>query len=534
MTDWYAERMPAPAKGASLTLRDLLTVVFYRRNLVLVAMAVPLVLGLLFALATRPAFVADARLLILLSSDYAARSQTSGEQVTNIAFDRDQIVKAEIEILGSRDLYEQVIQSIGPRTIYPGLVDGTSTQDHGVSRHAMSDMVDQFGRNLRIDTFQGSNVLRLEFRHPDASVASNALDALIQLYFERRRTVFSQERTSFLTSQRDSFGQRLKAVSDELTDFQRKNNVANLDQQLSLLLGKQSDLRAQQMQNEDRFRSGSAQVAALQKRLAALPSSVVVFSENTRLQSLDNLRLQLLQLQVRRADLITRFQDSSRQIQDLDQQIRSIQSLLAGEAPRLSDTQRLGRNVVFDDLQRDYLRLQAELDGLTAQRASLKQQGDDLSGQINDLLAKSSQLRELQLNRSLLEESFRSYTLRVEDARVAENADRGRSANVRIVQPPEVPSKPQSARGGILIGALLASVLVGAVAAVLANATRQVFLTPADAERALGLPVLAAPPLRGGTPAASSTFFSWWRRPDNKVSKTLAGSGLSSRLGLTR
>jgi len=102
-----------------VTMRDVLTAVFYDRWAILTAFLVPLCLGIAAAALVRTSYEAEARLLVLLGREYMFRPET-GEPIPGFAFDREQIVKAELEILGSRELKAEVIKTIGLDELYPG------------------------------------------------------------------------------------------------------------------------------------------------------------------------------------------------------------------------------------------------------------------------------------------------------------------------------------------------------------------------------------------------------------------------------
>ncbi len=70
--------------------------------------------------------------------------------------------------------------------------------------------------------------------------------------------------------------------------------------------------------------------------------------------------------------------------------------------------------------------------------------------------------------------------------------ERTRAANVRIVQPPEPPAHGSSLRTLVAAAGLVFGVVAACATLVIKIATRQIFLTIRDAERALDLPVVVS------------------------------------------
>ena len=99
------------AKGGSryrlrspVTLRELITPIFYYKRAAILAFMIPMFIALVAVIMARPVYTAQSRLLILLGDDYVFQSGGMGTANTSQSFDRPQIVNAEMEILGSDDL----------------------------------------------------------------------------------------------------------------------------------------------------------------------------------------------------------------------------------------------------------------------------------------------------------------------------------------------------------------------------------------------------------------------------------------------
>jgi uncharacterized protein involved in exopolysaccharide biosynthesis len=231
---------------------------------------------------------------------------------------------------------------------------------------------------------------------------------------------------------------------------------------------------------------------------------VLLSNDNTRAPALDSARGTLMSLELRRRDLLTKYKETSRVIADVDAQIAQARAFMSQDDKRTTDSTRRGRNPVLDDLERDLARLEAELKGLHARRAEIEANIRKQRERLAEMAVQQQAFRALERDRTLIEDSYRTYTTRLEQAKITEEFDKSKSANVRIIASAEPPSEGRSLRLPIMAAAVFLGLLTALATAFVVAQMRQTFLTPEDTERVLGLPVLLTVPLRERGPDARS------------------------------
>ncbi|MGQ0677440.1 MAG: GumC family protein [Rhodospirillales bacterium] len=503
-----APRAAAPGRdgGAEfaprgVTVRDVLTAVFYDRWAILTAFLVPVCLGIAASLLVRTTYEAEARLLVLLGREYVFRPE-AGENAQSFSFDREQIVKAELEILGSRELKQEVIKTVGLDEIYPALSGGPAFDlptPAGRQRPRALDLaVERFEKDLRLTAVQGSNVIQLAYSHRDSQIAAEALNLLIRFYIDKRREVFSQTRSTVLVQQRDIYAKQLADIEARLQAFRSQNNISNIEDQTNLLLRQEYDLNTAMQQLDERIRGLQAQGHGLKAQAAGTQPQVLLSQDTTRTRALESARATLMGLELRRRDLLTKYRESSRVIVDVDAQIAEARRFLAEDQSTSSDSTRYGRTPVLDELERDLARLEADLQGQRARQGELDSSLKKLRERLAGLTAQDRQFRDLERERSILEDNYRTYTTRLEEARITEEFDRNKSANIRIIESAEPPAAGKNLRLPILAASVFLGLLSALATAFVVAQMRQTYLTPDDVERSLGLPVLLVAPLRHG------------------------------------
>jgi uncharacterized protein involved in exopolysaccharide biosynthesis len=491
-----------PAFIRSYTLRDFLTMVLYHRRIMLAAFVVPVLLGFAAASMSKPAYVAQARLLVLYGSEYFYHPSAGGQSNYSVALDRDEIIEGELQVLKSTTLAIETLQKLGIDKVYPGMPAGDPM--------ALQRAARRMGSDLSLSSIPQSNILELSYRNTNPEVASEVLRTLIALYLQRREAIFERPPTPNAESDRDAFLGRIHAAEDALSRFAQQHGIADLDQQMNLLLQQQSANSQAVDATAQAIAETSAKLTSIKAQLQKMAPMVQAFADNDRSQRTQALTDDLVKLQVKRTGLATRYDSNYPAIQDLDRQIAAIQAQIASEPSRESALARSSINPIYQDAQGQEIALEAALSGLQAKAASLATAATRLDTQIRDLTQSAIQYRDLKRNRDVLDEAYRAFVRSTEETQMAYEAERSKATNVRVVQPPEAGPAALNMRmvlpaAGIVLG------LVAAVAAMLvANAFRQVFITVRDVNLALELPVLVAVkrgrrvPARRGAPKPQS------------------------------
>ena len=134
-----------------------------------------------------------------------------------------------------------------------------------------------------------------------------------------------------------------------------------------------------------------------------------------------------------------------------------------------------------------------ELSSLEGRTAALQEQIARLEQDLKDIDANELVLYNLKREQATNEGNYQSFLSKLEDARVSDEMDRQKLANIRVIQkaiPPVKPIKPNK-KLNILIALVLGSAISIAFAIFSEFVIDQSLSTPAAVERRLGIPVLA-------------------------------------------
>ncbi len=491
------QRLGPPVVNTRYGLRDFLTLLFKEKRLLLTTFLVTLILAVLASFVPSTKYTATSRLLVLLSREYTFRPQVGPEGGPTLALENTQIIRSEIEILGNPELKRSVLNTLGIENVYPKLAakesDGPAEQ-----RERLNAAVKAFTTNLKIEPVRESNVIHLAFAHPDPRIAADALNLLVQNYLESRRQVYGQRGSEFLIAQRDDFARRLAEADKALEAFKLQNDITVLDEQKLLLLRNKAELETDRRTAASRLREVTAQLDNLNRSMAGIPKTVPLYSETTSTAAVESAKARLLELQLRRNELMAKYAPTSRFVTEVNEQIALVQRFLMEEDARRPATRRTGPNPVYEQLATEAIRLRAEAESLQARQASLDEQLAAMDQRITKLEELDREYKDLTLNRQILEQQYQAYASKAEEARILEDLDRRDAANIRIIEQAVPPTEGRNLQPMIILLGIFVGLLTALAAALFREFTRTTLVTPEAAERALGLPVLVAIPTKVG------------------------------------
>jgi uncharacterized protein involved in exopolysaccharide biosynthesis len=212
----------------------------------------------------------------------------------------------------------------------------------------------------------------------------------------------------------------------------------------------------------------------------------------------EKLKSKLLELELRRTELLTKFQPSYRLVEEVDQQIAQAKAAIAVENAKPLRDETTQDNPEYEWAQAERLKSQVELADLRQKELAAREQVAKYRGYAERLEETAILQHDLEQNLKLAEDRWMLYSKKREEARIGDALDQNGVLNVAVAQEPRAPAMPVwpfwAASCLSLIGAC--GVSTGLVFA--ADYFDPSFRTPEEVVRFLGAPVLAALPGRAG------------------------------------
>jgi polysaccharide biosynthesis protein PslE len=478
------ENQYMPAQETQGNLRDFLTVLFKHKSRIITIFLSTVTTVTVGTFLLSPVYEAKSSLLVKIGRENIYRPEV-GDRSPVVSINPEEVVNTEINILTSRDLIEKMITTLKIENIYPDLIDPVLSHTTSLDAAIM-----KFSKNLSAEGLKKSNVIEVTFKHKDPRIAARAVNLLVEYYRVKHLQVYSGTESSFLDKQLATYDQKLKQSANNLEGFKQKNQVYSLDEQRSLLLKQRTEL-------DTTLKNSINTVDELQKRLASLKGlkqGVAADSSLYTMSELDKIivdaRSRLLSLQLEEQDLLKKYKEENRLVQHVRNEIRMVKGFLADQEQTIGGKVKTG-NLVYQEVQKELVKTEADLNAQRAKADTLKQQVGQLDGELRSLELRDKELQGLKRDYSITEKNYQTYTEKTEEARISDDMNRNKLANVSVIQAATAPAKPIKPKKllNIVLGIVLGAVS-GLGFAFFSEYTSQVFSTPESAERRLGLPVL--------------------------------------------
>lgn len=476
----------------AFTLRDLLILAFYNKRIIAFSALIPLLVGLATAMETRTEYSADGLMMVFVNREHTGNEDLTGTGPTVVSVDGLKLVESEIEIIQSDDVIGRVVDDVGAKLLFPDITQSrlfgllSPTPADAIHRRA----VELFRREMRAEVRSDTNIIRVSFEHPNRTVAIKAVKSLIQTYLDRRREVYQNPSSPFLASQVSHFSNQLHGLDAQIAQIKQDHEVVDIISDINLAVNQKDSVLQRQRQVSERREAVRSEIARSEKEYAALPQKLFAFSDATNQNPNSNDHNTLVQLQMDRAHMAQLYTTTYPPLQELDRKIAVLQTQINDKRPLFQST-REDRNPALDFLTNHLLALRAEADALDHQLDELGKQAVVAGQRVADLRGADDLLHDLQRTRDLTEGLYKEFSLKEAAARIGEDAAKVRASNVRVVQWANSPSTGSNMALNFILAGIFGGLLLGAAAGMLATWMRQSYIMPSEAERSLGIPVLA-------------------------------------------
>jgi uncharacterized protein involved in exopolysaccharide biosynthesis len=438
----------------------------------------------------------EAHMEILLRRGRADPVLTA-EQNPPVAIARPEIseeeVNSEVELLKDEDLLRAVVE--GNRLAGKDRLSWIPLRDTG-HEAGVSRAVRKLGRKLKAEPIHKTSLIRISFESSDPKLAERVLNSLAASYIEKHKQVHRPAGGfPFFEQQVTASAARLDEAESQLLAFSRNKGVVSGGLERDLAIQKLSELDRQYQQVQIGVNEKSRRIEVLKENLAKLPprsTSTVRTAEN--LQLMERLKSKLLSLELRRTELLTKFEPSYRLVHEVDEQIAQTKSSIEAEelAPPRDETTEKDPN--YEWTKAELEKAEVELSTLQASEEAVAYERADARRVAQQLGEDAVHQQDLLRSAKTAEETYLLYARKSEEARISDALDERGIINVAIAQAPLAPVLPKHSGWTILAAALAAAGTVSTGLAFTVDYLDPALRTPDEVVLYLNAPVLASLP----------------------------------------
>jgi uncharacterized protein involved in exopolysaccharide biosynthesis len=472
---------------ANSQIMDSNIVIMLRRHKrkALAAFLVALSAGAITAILEKPVYEAHAALLLNLGREYKYIPEFSGAYSSSRReFKMEELLNTESELLNSIDLRQKVITSIGIKTLFPDLKNA-DPQDQAVMDAALLN----FDKALAVKSVKNSGVIHVHYAHEDAALAKRVVDLLVNSFIDKHVRLYGESRAPFFEQKLAEYTAGLDEATRALRDFTLKYGIVNVDEQIRLLLQRQSAVEETLRLSRTRVNELSHKLESLQKLKQKVPKNETLPIEG------DFAQQRLFELRLKEQELLRKYKETSRTVAEVRQDIANVEEFMrAKEAERTARFLRQP-NPAYWELELETTRLEPELLSAKATIKETQETLKQINNQLSSINLHKGELLSLQARLAVKENLYKDYLTKLEETKISEELDLKKVTNVRVFQEPTISPKPMNAARlvKVVVGALF-GLLAAISIAYFAELRRRSLYTPEGVEEKLGVPVLARIP----------------------------------------
>ncbi len=416
--------------------------------------------------------------------------------LTRLAITEEDL-NSEVELLQDDEVLRKVVleNGLGGRDWLHFLRLGEG-RDQRLERAAR-----RLAKKLKVESVKKTNLIAISYASDDPARAARVLQSVANAYLAKHMTVHRPGgEVHFFEQETGESRRQLEQAKTNLLQFSQSRGVVEAAQERDLALQKLSEIDASYRQTQIDLTETRQRAAQLEADLARMPERTT-----TQVHTADNpellkaLKASLLELQLKRTQLLTKFVPTHRLVQEVDEQIAQAQGAIAAEngAPVRDETTDKNSHYEWAKSELEQARVQLKALGARAQATAAQESayramawkfGEDAVTQ-----------EDLENTEKAAEENYLLYIKKQEQARMADALDQRGIVNVAIAEDPVAPALPVWSTWAVLAMGLVAAGVAGSGAAFAADYLDPTLRTPDEVAAYLDAPVLASFP-RGTGP----------------------------------
>jgi uncharacterized protein involved in exopolysaccharide biosynthesis len=477
---------------SSFSARDLVAIGFRHKRPIVITFCAILLGAVLAAVIQPPEYRASTEFLIERARMDPIVSPGQDAAIVRAEVTEEQL-NSEVELLQSEDVLQQVVLAAGlhqRRSLLSYLGVKESEQER-IAKAAV-----RLQKQLKIEAVRKSNLISVSYTSSDPRLVVRVLQALDEAYLQKNLAVHHPPgEFQFFDRETENYKKNLADAETQLKAFSEQEGGVSPQLARDITLQKLSEFTATLQQTY-------ADIAANDKRIDALEKQSGTTAQRLTTQAtaiddaqvLQGLKATLMTLELKRTELLTKYQPTYPLVQEVDKQLTETRTSIASEESKPLRAETTDRNPTYAWISEELAKAKADESSLRARAAAIQVIVAKYQANAHDLDQKGILQQDLLRNVKTEEENYLLYQHKREDARMTDALDRTRILNVAVADQPTMPALPSNSRWGVLLLGMLLATGVSIGMAFTLEYTNPSFRTPSEVFSELNIPVLAAVP----------------------------------------
>lgn len=363
----------------------------------------------------------------------------------------------------------------------------------------------RLAKKLKVESIKKTNVIAVSYDAAEPQEAARVLRVLSSCYLEKHMEVNRPTgQMQFFDRQTVESRKQLDEAKRELVTFEKAHGVVAAGEERDLILHRISDAESSYKQTQAQLSEAEHRVQQLNYDLIQLPPRTTTQIRTAENQDLTRaLKSKLLELQMKRTELLTKFEANHPLVLQVDDEIKEAESAISAERMSPLHDETTDRNNSYEWAEGEAEKVRVEIRGLVAREAEIASQLSGYRTTARLLAEEAINQEDLASSESMAQANYLLYVKKREEARMGDALDQDRIMNVAIAEQPVVPALPVWPPVAVVLVGVVAAVIAGSGAAFAADYLDPSLRTPEEVLKCLEMPVLASLP-RGNSSRLSA------------------------------
>jgi uncharacterized protein involved in exopolysaccharide biosynthesis len=477
-------------------LKDFLAVAFRHKRLAGLCFFGVLTGAILTAVIQPAEYQASTKFLVSKERvDPAVSSEQNSPVVVNSEVSEEQL-NSEIELLRSPDIIRDVVIKCGLDK-HPPLWDRVLASSIPERKIAVASA--RLQKSLKVELVKKSNIIGVTYTSPDPQMAALVLSTLADAYTQKHVAVHSPPgQFEFFAQETDRYKKNLSEAEGQLKQLSQQEDGVSPTYTRDITLQKLSEFHSTLQQTRADIVVAEERIKTLEQQQGTTPERLTTSKKQTDdAQTLEPLKNTLMSLELKRTELLTKYQPEYPLVKEVDKEIADTQTAIAAEETKPINEETTDLNPTYSWINGELAKAKADYSALQAKAAATEAIVASYEAKTRDLAQKGLVEQDLLRAVKADEETYLLFLRKREQARMSEALNRTRILNVAVAERPVVPSLPSSSPWLTLVAGTFLAGLVSMGTVWTKERLDPSFRTPTEVEADLRIPVLAAVPYRG-------------------------------------
>ena len=488
----------------SFTLRDLVGMAFRRRRVIVLAFAGLMAGSVLAIVILPPTYEAEMKVLVQRDRVDPVVSTEASVNQGDRSLTLDEIA-SEVELFQSRDSLEKTIvdcELYEPRNPWSiGAIELRALGAIGLAPDKQTRIykavLKMETKDLQVIPLNASDIIKITYQAQSPELAAQVLKELGDLYLAKHTMIRRPQGTAdFFQHQAEQYKTEMQTSEGQLVNFTEKTGIVSADFEKQVALQKINDFDLTLQQTRASIVETAKRLRALEAEGGTVPERVttqIKVADNPQLMA--NLKTTLLDLELKRTELLERFDPTYPLVVEVQKKISETLASIAEAEKRGIREETTDQDPVHAWVKTEMVKAQTDLVGLQARASAMSRTLKALESRALNLESESVIQQDLLRSAKANEENYLLYHRKREEARIADALDQRKIIDAAVAEAPMMPLVPASLP--IPVKVLLAIVIATLLSLGLGFLMEYLdpsFRTPEEIAEYLEIPLLATIP----------------------------------------